>query len=160
MNQSSNRFNYMGVRLLAALVLIVTLAFAPGVILAADKNDHQDRAELRIQDLHAKLKITAAQEEQWGKVAQTMRDDAKFIDALVQARMEHAKEMTAIDDLKSYGEIADAHADGIKKLTAVFGPLYASMSDPQKLAADNLFRHGDRMSAPHRKHGHKAPATK
>ncbi len=109
---------------------------------------------------HAKLNITAAQKEQWGKVAQTMRDDAKAIDTLVQARMEHAKEMTAVDDLKSYGEIAAAHADGIKKLTPVFATLYDGMSDPQKLAADNLFRHGDGMSAPHRKHGHKAPTTK
>jgi hypothetical protein len=156
MNQSSNRSNHMGARLVTALVLIVTLAFAPGVVLAADKNDHQDRAELRIQDLHAKLKITAAQEEQWGKVAQTMRDDAKVIDGLTETRAAHAKDMTAVDDLKSYGEIAAAHADGIKKLTPVFATLYDSMSDPQKVAADNLFRHGDRLSG-HRKNARKAP---
>jgi hypothetical protein len=48
--------------------------------------------------------------------------------------------MTAVDDLKSYGEIADAHADGIKKLTPVFAALYASMSDAQKKEADAIFR--------------------
>jgi len=139
--------NHLGVRLLAAFVLIFTLAFAPGVSLAAEKGDHKDRTELRIQDMHAKLNITAAQEEQWSKVAQTMRDDASAIDVLVQARMAHSKDMTALDDLKSYGEIADAHAEGIKKLTPVFAVLYDSMSDPQKLAADNLFRRGEHMSA-------------
>ena len=54
--------------------------------------------------------------------------------------------MTAVDDLKSYGEIADAHANGIKKLTPVFADLYASMSDAQKKEADTLFRHGDRKA--------------
>ena len=145
--------------MLAAFVLIFTLAFAPGVSLAVEKGDHKDRTELRIQDMHAKLNVTAAQEEQWGKVAQTMRDDAKVIDTLVEARMEHSKDMSALDDLKSYGEIADAHAEGIKKLIPVFTVLYDSMSDTQKLAADKLFRHGERMSVD-RKHGRKASANK
>jgi hypothetical protein len=157
MNQSGSQSNHLGVRLLAAFVLIFTLAFAPGVSLAAEKGDHKDRTELRIQDMHAKLNITAAQEEQWSKVAQTMRDDASAIDVLVQARMAHSKDMTALDDLKSYGEIADAHAEGIKKLTPVFAVLYDTMSDPQKLAADNLFRRGEHMSARH-KQGRKASA--
>jgi hypothetical protein len=71
--------------------------------------------------------------------------------------MAHSKDMTALDDLKSYGEIADAHAEGIKKLTPVFAVLYDTMSDPQKLAADNLFRRGEHMSARH-KQGRKASA--
>jgi protein CpxP len=32
--------------------------------------------EKHIADLHAKLKITAAEESQWGAVAKTMRDNA------------------------------------------------------------------------------------
>jgi hypothetical protein len=62
--------------------------------------------------------------------------------------------MTAVDDLKSYGEIADAHANGIKKLTPVFADLYTSMSDVQKKEADTLFRHGDH------KHTHKKSVSK
>jgi hypothetical protein len=104
--------------------------------------------------MHAKLKITSAQEEQWTKVAQTMIDDAKIMDVLSQTRVDHAKDMTAVDDLKSYGEIADAHANGIKKLTPVFADLYDSMSDAQKKAADTLFRHGDH------KHNHKKSVGK
>lgn len=151
MKLSGNQFNYASARLIAAAVLVVTLAFSPGVVLAADKDAHVDRAELRIKDMHAKLKITQAQEEQWAKVAQVMRDDAKTMDTLTQARVGHAKEMTAIDDLKSYGEIAEAHANGIKNLTPVFGALYDSMSDTQKKEADTLFRHGEPKRSVHKK---------
>ena len=154
MKLSGNQFTYSSVRLIAAATLLATLAFAPGVVLAAGKDAHEDRAELRIKDMHAKLKITAAQEAQWGKVAQAMRDDAKTMDALTKARADHAKDMTAVDDLKSYGEITDAHADGIKKLTPVFADLYASMTDAQKKEADALFRHGGH------EHGHKMSKSK
>jgi hypothetical protein len=122
--------------------IVATLAFVSGAVFGADKTPRADGAELRIQDMHTRLKITAAQEEQWGKVAEVMRDNAKVMDGLTQARMDRAPTMTAIDDLKSYGEITGAHADGIRKLTPVFATLYDSMSDPQKKEADTLFRHG------------------
>ena len=154
MKLSGNKFIYVSARLIASAALAATLVFAPGVALAIDKDAHEDRTELRIKDLHAKLKITSAQEEQWGKVAQAMLDDAKIMDALTQTRVDHAKDMTAVDDLKSYGEIADAHANGIKKLTPVFADLYTSMSDVQKKEADTLFRHGDH------KHTHKKSVSK
>lgn len=153
MKLTGNQFTYASARLIAAAALVTTLAFAPGVVLAADKDAHEDRVELRIKNMHAKLKITPAQEEQWAKVAQVMQDDAKSMDTLTQARVDHAKDMNAIDDLKSYGEITEAHADGIKKLTPVFADLYASMSDAQKNEADSLFRHGDQKQG--HKHGHK-----
>jgi hypothetical protein len=60
---------------------------------------------------------------------------------VVKARLEKARAMSAVDDLKSYGEIAEAHANGLKKFTSVFEPLYAGMSDAQKKSADTLFRH-------------------
>jgi hypothetical protein len=153
MKQSSNQFTDISSRLFMAAALVTTLAFAPVVVFAADKDAHADRSEKRIKDMHAKLKITTAEEDQWAKVAEVMRDNAKTMDALTQARVNHAKDMTAVDDLKSYSEIADAHAAGIKKLTPVFADLYASMSDEQKKEANTLFHHGDRMHD--RKHGHR-----
>jgi hypothetical protein len=143
MKLNGNQFTYSRASLIVAAALVSTLAFAPGVVLAADKDAHEDRAELRIKDMHAKLHITPAEEAQWAKVAEIMRDNAKTMDTLTQARVDHAKDTTAVDDLKSYGKIAEAHADGIKKLTPVFADLYASMSDAQKKEADTLFRHGD-----------------
>ncbi|MGZ4994218.1 MAG: Spy/CpxP family protein refolding chaperone [Methylobacter sp.] len=144
MNPSGNRFTYARTRLIAAAVLSTALVLAPGAAIATDKNNRENRAELRIKDLHAKLKITPEQENQWGKVSQAMLDDAKTMDTLTQARIDHAKDMTAVDNLKSYGEIVDAHAAGLKKLTPLFADLYAGMTDEQKKQADALFRYGER----------------
>jgi hypothetical protein len=141
MKSTGKQFIYA--RFITSIALVATLGFAPGIVFATDKDAHEDRTELRIKDMHSKLKITSAQEDQWAKVAQAMLEDAKTMDALTQTRADHAKDMTAIDDLKSYGEITDTHANGIKKLTPVFADLYASMSDPQKKEADSLFREGD-----------------
>lgn len=106
-----------------------------------------DRVEARITELRAKLKITPAQEELWNNVTQVMRDDAKTMEALIKARSEKASTMTAVDDLKSYSDIAAAHADGLKKFISAFEPLYAGMSDAQKKSADMLFRqHGHAKS--------------
>ena len=159
MKLSGNQFNRASVRLIAGAALVASLVFVPGVVLAADKDAHEDRAEARITQMHAKLKITPAEEGQWTKVAQAMRDNAKTMDTLTQARVDQGKGMTAIDDLKSYGAITEAHADGIRKLTPVFADLYASMSDTQKKEADNMFRHGERKHG-HNKHGHKAAEAK
>jgi periplasmic protein CpxP/Spy len=106
-----------------------------------------DRVEARIKELHTKLKITPAQEALWDNVTQVMRDNGKTMEALITARSEKAGTMTAVDDLKSYSEIAEGHADGLKKFIPVFEPLYASMSDAQKKDADTLFRHHGRTKA-------------
>jgi len=143
MKQNSYQFAYAAARVVAAAVLVATIAFVPNPVLAA-KASNEDRAEARIKDMHAKLKITPAQEDQWAKITQEMRDNAKSMDALTQKRFATAKTMTAVEDLKSYSEIADAHASGIKKFTPLFETLYASMSDTQKKEADTLFRSGGR----------------
>ena len=148
MERNCHQFTYAAARAVAAGVLVATIAFASGPVIAA-KASSEDRVEARIKDMHAKLKITKAQEDQWAKVAQVMRDNGKKMDALTQARFEKAKTktMTAIDDLKSYGEITGAHEDGIKKFIPVFTTLYGSMSDAQKKDADALFRNaGQKMS--------------
>jgi hypothetical protein len=155
MKPNNNSYTYTGMRLFAVTALVTALAFAPGAVLAAGKDTHKERVEQRITDMHTKLKITSAEEDQWAKVVQVMRDNAKTMDTLTQARAEHAKDLTAVEDLKSYGEIAEAHADGIKKLTPVFADLYAGMSDAQKKEADTLFRHG-----PRRHHGHMRSESK
>ncbi len=98
-----------------------------------------DRVEARINDLHTKLKITPEQEEQWKKVAEVMRDNASRIEETSKVRAEKAGTMTAVEDLKAYGDIADVHAEGIKKFVSAFEPLYNSMSDAQKKNADNIF---------------------
>lgn len=150
MERNCHQYTFAAARALAAAALVATVAFSAGPVVAAKatttKASSEDRVEARIKDMHAKLKITPPQEEQWTKVAKVMRNNAKTMDALTQARFEksQSKTITAVDDLKSYGEITDAHADGIKKFTPVFATLYGSMSDAQKADADALFRHAGR----------------
>jgi LTXXQ motif family protein len=137
---------------IAVVAFFVTIAFASANLShavsakpaqkAPASTSKVDRTEARIKYLHTALKITPAQEELWNKVTEVMRDDAKKMDALNQARFEKAKTMTAVEDLKSYSEIVQAHADEIKNFIPVFEALYASMPDDQKKVADTLFRAG------------------
>jgi hypothetical protein len=101
-----------------------------------------DRTEERIKELQGTLKITPAQEELWNALALVMRDNAKTMEALVKARAEITAPMNAVEDLKSYGQITEANAEGLKKFIPAFEALYNSMSDEQKKNADVLFKMG------------------
>lgn len=107
--------------------------------------------DARIASLHKRLKITAAQESQWQQVAQVMRDNATQIEKLVSERNAKVKTMTAVENLQTYSDIAQAHADGLKKLLPVFDTLYSSMSDAQKKVADAVFRGIAERHAAHQK---------
>lgn len=99
------------------------------------------QVEARITQLHRELKITSAQEDDWNKLAQDMRDNAHDMSSLLQERNTAAKShpMNALDNLKNYEEIADAHAEGLKKIVPDFETLYDAMSPAQKKAADTAF---------------------
>lgn len=135
-----------------ASTFLISGAYAQSPTLSADaspsppammKSDakHEIRVERHIKDLHAKLKITLAEESLWADVAKEMYDSANELDKAINKRESLINGATAIDDLNAYGDIAQAHADGVKKLSAVFSPLYASMSDDQKKVADEVFAH-------------------
>ncbi|MFL9996912.1 Spy/CpxP family protein refolding chaperone [Paraburkholderia sediminicola] len=135
--------------LAAVLLLVIATLAAPAS--AATPGQTQASAHVmtvaahtpvdtRINNLHARLQITADQETLWQPVAQVMRDNAGTMDSLRQSRMANANNMSAVEDLRSYGQVVDAHADGIKKLTSAFEALYNSMSDTQKHNADLIFR--------------------
>lgn len=150
MKRIARQFTYP-TALVVAVVLLAFMVFAsPSLSRAASPEPGMAKAvhvEARIKELHAKLKITPEQEKQWDVVTQAMRDNAKTMDELIKARTEKAKTMTAIEDLKSYGEIVQAHADGIRKFIAAFDPLYAGMSDAQQKEADKLFQYHDRTKS-------------
>jgi protein CpxP len=123
-----------------------SLAMAPssGASTASMAKSDAERdmaVETHIKDMHAQLQITPAEESQWAAVAKTMRDSATATDKAIDKREALVNSASAVDNLNAYGDIAQAHADGVKKLAAVFAPLYASMSDDQKKAADALFAH-------------------
>lgn len=93
-----------------------------------------------IAHLHTEFMVTPAQEDLFQKLATVMREDADAMSALAKKRADGAKTNSAVDDLKSYAEIAGAHAEGAKRMIPVFQALYDSMSDAQKKAADTEFR--------------------
>jgi molecular chaperone GrpE (heat shock protein) len=99
------------------------------------------QVEAHITQLHKQLKITQDQESDWSKVAQDMRDGAQQMSSLIQERNETAKSkpMNAVDNLKNYAQIADAHADSLKKITPDFESLYDKMTPAQQKTADHLF---------------------
>jgi hypothetical protein len=102
--------------------------------------------EQRITDLHAALKITADEEPLWNAVAQAMRENAAAVDKLVATtRTTPPQNMSALDDLKTYQEFAQAHVDGLKNLTSSFAALYTAMPDAQKKIADEVFRAAKRQ---------------
>ncbi|HXZ01681.1 MAG TPA: Spy/CpxP family protein refolding chaperone [Stellaceae bacterium] len=109
-----------------------------------------DRIEQRIKSLHAALQITPDQEPQWNAVAQAMREQGQMTGQAIQQRAANPA-MNAVDELKAYEAIVDAHAQGLQKLVPAFQALYASLSDDQKKKADVLFSH-----TPHRRHGAKS----
>lgn len=135
------------VLLASAFLIGGTYAQSPGAQTYANasnqamtKSDGQRSMEIEkhIKDLHAKLKITPAEESQWGAVAQTMRDNAADLDRAIEKR-EAMGNTTAVEDLNAYGDIVQAHADAIKKLSVAFSKLYDSMPEAQKKVADEVF---------------------
>jgi hypothetical protein len=107
-----------------------------------------ETVEARITKLHADLKITADVQAKWDGVAQTMRNNAAAMDKLVASkRSQDPKALSAVDDLNTYQEFAQAHVDGLKDLTASFKGLYDSMSDAQRKNADQVFQSFGRDAA-------------
>jgi hypothetical protein len=129
---------------LVAQAIAPTPAPKPAIRVAAASSI--DRVEARITDLRAKLNITPAQESLWNHVTQVMRENATTMDALRTARAARERTMTAVDDLASYGAIAEAHAAGLRTFIPAFTELYGSMSDAQKQNADAVF-HGRHVAA-------------
>jgi hypothetical protein len=115
---------------------------------AAGKARHEQRVEDRIKYLHTQLKITSAQETQWNAFADVMRNNGETMGKLFEQRHASAN-ASALDDMKQYAEITQAHADGTKKLVDAFEPLYNSFSPEQKKLADDTFRRQPAEGRPH-----------
>ncbi|HTR06576.1 MAG TPA: Spy/CpxP family protein refolding chaperone [Paraburkholderia sp.] len=117
---------------------------------------HQQRVEERITWLHSQLKITPEQEPQWKAFADVMRTNGQTMAALYKQRMETENTRNALDDMKQYAQITQAHADDMQKLVTAFEPLYNSLSPEQKTLADQTFRrdheHGQAGKPAHPKH--------
>jgi hypothetical protein len=108
----------------------------------------RERVEARIRQLHDQLKITPEQEDKWNAFAQVMRENAQAMESQIEQRVKNQQNMNALDDLTSYEQITETHAEGVKRLVPAFQALYDSMSPEQKKNADMVFaRYGRQMAA-------------
>jgi hypothetical protein len=99
-----------------------------------------DRIEARIKELHKRLHVTAAQEASWNSLTQVMRDNAQVMVALQNQRVADTQSMNAVDSVKSYASVIDAHRSGMVKFVPAFTAFYDTLSDAQKKTADSMFR--------------------
>ena len=106
-----------------------------------------EAVEARIRELHSKLHITAAQDKQWNDLTEVMRDNARAMVAVEKKRSIEAQSMNAVDVVKSYETVIEAHEEGMKHFIPAFEALYDSMSDSQKKVADSMFRVRAKQSA-------------
>jgi periplasmic protein CpxP/Spy len=93
----------------------------------------------QIADLQKKMRITAAQQPLFDAFAQVMRQNAQALDAVMR-QQEQKSGTTAVDDLRASAQLAEAEAEGLKRLLPAFQSLYDSLPDPQKRLADAAMR--------------------
>jgi hypothetical protein len=154
--RASSSLRPLAVIALASATLFLSApvaAASPDIGAAPPKAHHNAKGETveeRISSLHASLKITAEEESNWAAVAQAMRDNDAAMQKLVAARTAaSAQTVSAVDDLKSYEQFAQAHVEGLKNLIASFQTLYGTMPDSQKAIADKVFEHAGHAPKPH-----------
>ena len=105
---------------------------------AVMKASSADLTETRINRLHDKLCVSQEQEALWREVARVMRENAARMESLiVRLKSQPRNSRNAVDDIKAYGEIVAAHADGIQTFIPVFEAFYASLTDEQRTAVES-----------------------
>lgn len=97
------------------------------------------RVETRIKELHTQIGVTQAEAAQWDRFAQVMRDNASDMDRILSERAQGFPSMNALQDMQSYQQVAEAHAQHLQKLVAAFQSLYEALSPEQKQKADQAF---------------------
>jgi periplasmic protein CpxP/Spy len=112
----------------------------------------EERVEHRIADLRKELRITPAEQQQWDQFAGVMRENARDMDQIFIQRAQQLDTMTALQNMQSYEQLAEAHAQHLQKLVAAFQTLYGAMPDQQKQLADQVFHANaeQRAQQPHR----------
>jgi hypothetical protein len=144
--------------IIGAIVLASPLFAASGQVLAQSSSQQAIASsasepagvvtvEARIKDLHNRLHVTVAQKPQWDNLTQVVRENAQAMADPEKQRAADANSMGAVDVVKSYQLVIEAHEDGRKKFIPPFEALYNTMSDAQKKTADSLFRSREKASA-------------
>jgi len=97
------------------------------------------QVERHIAGLQRRLKIAPAQQPQWDAFTAIMRQNATHMETMQRDRAARVTAMTAPEDMRSYAEVARAHAEDLQRLVPAFDTLYAAMTPEQKTVADRTF---------------------
>ncbi|MBV8736989.1 MAG: Spy/CpxP family protein refolding chaperone [Alphaproteobacteria bacterium] len=100
----------------------------------------EQRVDEHIRQLHAQLRITPAEQPQWDRFAEVMRENARAMDQEIAQRHQQFARMNALQNMQSYQKIAEAHAQDLQRLVPAFENLYKAMPDQQKRLTDQVFR--------------------
>lgn len=118
----------------------------------------EERVETHIKQLHTQLQITPAEQSQWDQFAQVMRDNAREMDRAFTQRVQQYPTMNAMQNMQSYEQIAEAHAQHLQKLVPAFDNLYNAMPEQQKKLTDQVFRANAEQHGAQSRHGANATA--
>jgi periplasmic protein CpxP/Spy len=80
----------------------------------------EERVDHRIRELHSQLQITAGEEPLWNEFAQVMRENARDMDQVFMQRVQQYPMMNAVQNMQSYEQIAEQHAQRVQKLVPAF----------------------------------------
>ena len=134
-------------RMTAPALLVALLAMspalaqpAPGNAPAASSAKRDVMIERRISELHSKLKVTPSEEGQFSAFADVMRENARHLDGLAGQHAQAVSSGSAVDQMKSYATLAQAHAEDVQRLVPAFSNLYDVLTPEQKKAADQSFK--------------------
>jgi protein CpxP len=117
-----------------------------------------ERVQNHIKQLHAQLHITPAEQTQWDQFANVMRENARDMDQAFMQRAQQYPTMNAVQNMQSYEQIAEAHAQHLQKLVPAFDTLYNAMPEQQKELTDRVFRANAEQHAARSRHGATATA--
>ena len=113
----------------------------------------EERVETHIKQLHAQLQITPAEQPQWDRSAQVVRDNARDMDRAFMQRAQQYATMNAVQNMQSYEQIAEAHVQHLQKLVPAFDNLYNEMPEQQKKLTDQVFRANAERHEAQSRHG-------
>jgi hypothetical protein len=111
-----------------------------------------ERVEAELAYLKTALAPTAAQITLWDRLADAIWANAKRSDAMIHFRqsaqendgknVQTAVNRSLIDGLDGFQREMAAESDDLAKLLAALKPLYATLTDQQKIIADEIIRPG------------------
>ena len=101
--------------------------------------DSPEWMDARLTKIHRKLRITSEQEGAWNDYAKGMRETAESMQPLYAKYYKEQHTMNAVENMRLFMEMSEAHAKVQKVLIPLFEKLYNMFSDKQKAIADEFF---------------------